>query len=74
MKPIKVFVPFRFKTRNVSNAAELLRFQRGKSKKIQQVYANFIKIVGSNRKTVLFTSNTRLENQFSKGESMPHEI
>ena len=48
MKPIKVFVPFRFKTRNVSNAAELLRFQRGKSKKIQQVYANFIKIVGSN--------------------------
>ena len=26
MKPIKVFVPFRFKTRNVSNAAELFRF------------------------------------------------
>ena len=26
MKPIKVFVPFRFKTRNMSNAAELFRF------------------------------------------------
>ena len=25
MKPIKVFVPFRFKTRNVSNAAKLFR-------------------------------------------------
>ena len=24
MKPIKVFMPFRFKTKNVSNAAELL--------------------------------------------------
>ena len=48
MKPIKVFVPFRFKTRNVSNAAELFRFQREKSKKFQQVYVNFIKIFGSN--------------------------
>ena len=48
MKFIKVFVPLRFKTRNVSNAAELFRFQRGKSKRFQQVYANFIKIFGSN--------------------------
>ena len=48
MKPIKVFVPFRFKTRNVSNAAELFRFQREKSKKFQQVYINFIKIFRSN--------------------------
>ena len=58
MKPIKVFVPFRFKTRNV---------------RFQQVYVNFIKIFGS-RKTVLFTSNTKLANKFSKGESMRHEI
>ena len=48
MKPTKVFVPFRFKTRNVSNAAELFRFWTGKSKKFQQVYINFIKIFGSN--------------------------
>ena len=48
MKPIKVFVPFRFKTRNVSNATDLFRFYRGKSKKFQQVYVNFIKIFGSN--------------------------
>ena len=26
------------------------------------------------RKTVLFTSNTKLENKFSKGESMRYEI
>ena len=48
MKPIKVFVPFRFKTRNVSNAAKLFRFLRGKSKKFHQVYLNYIKIFGSN--------------------------
>ena len=50
-----------------------LALKEGKVKKFQQVYVNFIKIFGS-RKTVLFTSNTKLENKFSKGESMRHEI
>ena len=51
-----------------------LDLKEGKVKKFQQVYVNFIiKIFGS-RKTVLFASNTNLENKFSKGESMRHEI
>ena len=50
-----------------------LGLKEGKVEKFQQVYVNFIKIFGS-RKTVLFTSNTKPENQFSKGESMRHEI
>ena len=54
MKPIKVFVPFRFETRNVSNAAEFFRFERGKSKKFQQVYVNFIEIFGSNMGKLYF--------------------
>ena len=50
-----------------------LGLKEGKVIKFQQAYVNFIKIFGS-RKTVLFTSNTNLENKFSKGESMRHEI
>ena len=48
-----------------------LGLKEGKVKKFQQVYVNFIKIFGS-RKTS--TSNTKLENKFSKGDSMQHEI
>ena len=73
MKPIKVFVPFRFKTLamppNCSGLKE--RFKQ----KFQQVYVNFIKMFGSNiGKQCFFTSNFKLENKFSKGESMRHEI
>ena len=45
----------------------------GKSKKISAGLRKLHKTFGS-RKTVLFTSNTKLENKFSKGESMRHEI
>ena len=38
-------------------------------------YVNFIKMFGSNiGKLCFFTSNIKLENKFSKGESMRHEI
>ena len=53
MKTIKVFVPFRFKTRNVSYAPYFSGFQEGKVK-LKQVYVNFIKMFGSNIRKLYF--------------------
>ena len=72
MKPIKVFVPFRLKT--LAMPPNCSGFKREKQT-FQQVYVNFIKMFGSNiGKLCFFASNIKLENKFSKSESMRHEI
>ena len=49
-------------------------FKEGKVKISAGLRKLHLDVWVKNRKTVLFTGNAKLENKFSKGESMRHEI